>query len=507
MTARALPRTGSGLIPALIAAPIAVAVGLTAGAVHPLAPVAAVLGGALVIACLRSPFLCLLIFTALLYTRAMDFLPALAPFNLARLAALGALGLTFANKALGRDLSWAYSRQNRWMAALVLGVLLSCPKSSMPVWSMTVFKDLFVKIAILYVLILNLVDDERRAVVLQTVLAACTSFLGGYAIYAKYAGLATIEGSRAGAAGLLGDPNDLALALLTTMPFLVLAVRYTRGLKRLGFALMLTCGFMGLIFTQSRGGMLAFCAGMYMLFRTRINRGVLIVGVAGALLGMAAMAGVSSRATVATHGKSIDASAQNRLDAWHAALRIFRHKPLLGVGFDTFPMNYPNYAVNAISYRMVHTHNTWLQVLAETGLAGFVPFMVLLWLTVQAGRRVERATGPPGVARAMRESQLSNFMALLAAAFFLSQAWNWFLYVQIGLLASLDRVVEARLKEEEDAAEGAVLCGDEAGGDQDGPRDLVVAGSRGLRGPRVVHRAASKPARPGRRVLRHPPGS
>ena len=194
MTVRILPRSPGAWLAAAIAAPLAIAVGLTAGLVHPLAPIVAVLGGAMAIACARSPFVCLLLFTVLLYTRLPDFVPALAPFNPARVAALGALGLTFATKALGRDLSWAWAKQNRWMVALVVGVFLSCPRSSMPQWSFTVFKDLFVKIAILYVLILNLVDDERRAIIFQTVLAACTTFLGGYAIYAKMAGLATIEG-------------------------------------------------------------------------------------------------------------------------------------------------------------------------------------------------------------------------------------------------------------------------------------------------------------------------
>lgn len=407
--------------------------------VHPVAPAALVVAAWIGLAGLSSAFFALLGFLVVLYTRPAEFLPALAPLKLAKVGALASLGLFGINQALLRDLRIRRLPLNRWMAVFVFGVLISAALGAGRAYSMTIFQDVFVKILILYVLITNLVDTPARARTFMGVVTACAAFLGAYAIYAKFTGQATIEHSRAGAVGLLGDPNDLAMVLLTGVPFALLALARDRGISRLVWLVALCLTFGGVLVTQSRGGLLGLAAAMYVLLRDRLKSRVLTwIIVGGALLGLVAMAGITARHGLG--GGDLDASAQGRLDAWRAGVRMFRFHPLAGVGVGHFPSQYLDYAVNPNEWRAMSAHNTWVQVLGETGLVGVVPFLGLCWLTIRSALRLDGVRKRPGLDGAVIDAQLATAAAVLVCCFFLSQAWNWFLYILFAQVAAIERI-------------------------------------------------------------------
>ncbi len=429
---------------AVVLAAVAVGLGWTVAEIHPLAPLALVVGVGVAVFGATHPFGLLLLFLAVLLTRPHDFYPALRPLQLARLAAVGAMGLFVAGKVIRRDASIADVRQQHWFLLLALGALVSAVLGTGRGWSIAFYKDVFVKLAILYVLILNLVDSPRRASIFQVAVALCTGYLGYFAFAAKLAGTADIEGSRAAFVGILGDPNDLALTLLMTIPFCYSAWRRSHGLARLFFFGLLFLHVAGLVATQSRGGMLGLVAASYVLLKDRVQNKALVLtlvlGVGGVFL---AAAGLSSRATVSDNG--IDASAQGRLDAWKAAGQMFKSNPVWGVGIDMFAWQYPNFAPpEAWDRRPKETHNTYLKALAETGLMGAVPLFMLLWLTWKgAGRLQALSRGPPayeGLEAAVLESQQANLTGVLVSAFFLSQCWTWFPYILIGFVSALQRI-------------------------------------------------------------------
>lgn len=61
---------------------------------------------------------------------------------------------------------------------------------------------------------------------------------------------------------------------------------------------------------------------------------------------------------------------------WQAALGMFEDSPWLGVGFGNYAVAYPDYALPRWADPLGHAHNYYLNVLAETGVVGFVPFIV-----------------------------------------------------------------------------------------------------------------------------------
>jgi O-antigen ligase len=73
---------------------------------------------------------------------------------------------------------------------------------------------------------------------------------------------------------------------------------------------------------------------------------------------------------------------------WSAALRIWRTHPLLGIGPDVFRHVYgPELGLEIWDDR-VHTNSLYLELLADTGVAGLTAFLTLVGLVLWQSTRV-----------------------------------------------------------------------------------------------------------------------
>ena len=406
----------------------AVIIGGLSVAVHPLAPFAAIAGVFVVGLGVYDPLYMLMMFVVVLLTRPAEFFPALAAVPLAKTLALGSIGIWLAHKMIKKDASWVASPLNPYFL-LLMGVLLgTCPFSSWPANSLSFFFENFLKIGVIYVLILNLLDTPRRAAAFQLVIAFSCVFLAGYAIYAKQHSIGLIEGSRVAFVGLLGDPNDLAFALLMVAPFLLASFLENQGARRLGYFALFSVVALGVLSTQSRGGILGFLVGGYFLFRDKI-RSRLASGVMIALLALGAVVygGLRERSSGAVRGMEMDESSQGRLDAWTAGLTMFVQHPLTGVGLNQFTVHH-----------RLDAHNAYIKVAAETGLAGLFAFLMLVFLSLRnalnVSRLASRVTHP--TERALARSLFPALVGMFTSAFFLTQSWLWFIYIMMAISAA-----------------------------------------------------------------------
>lgn len=66
-----------------------------------------------------------------------------------------------------------------------------------------------------------------------------------------------------------------------------------------------------------------------------------------------------------------------RYALWEAAWRMFKEKPITGVGIGVYRFLVPLYSQDLpfIRGRSIWAHNTYVQILVETGLVGFIFFM------------------------------------------------------------------------------------------------------------------------------------
>ena len=82
-----------------------------------------------------------------------------------------------------------------------------------------------------------------------------------------------------------------------------------------------------------------------------------------------------------------------RLVLWGAAWRMFRERPLLGIGADNYRLRYGQYSTIKEADPRVHSNSMYFEVLAGTGLLGAAAF---LWLgAVQARAALEALRSSP----------------------------------------------------------------------------------------------------------------
>jgi len=137
-----------------------------------------------------------------------------------------------------------------------------------------------------------------------------------------------------------------------------------------------------LFLSASRGGLVSFLVELLVLFALLFIRKVQSKHMlAGGILILAAILAVSwigfqqalqrfsnASASEVTSGKR----ASMRLDTWH----IFLDHPYLGSGLGTLEMVFPPYETHYDAKIVNHTHNDYLEALAETGVPGG---LICLW--------------------------------------------------------------------------------------------------------------------------------
>ncbi|MEZ0254180.1 MAG: O-antigen ligase family protein [Chthoniobacter sp.] len=129
-----------------------------------------------------------------------------------------------------------------------------------------------------------------------------------------------------------------------------------------------------LLTTESRGGLIAFAAGLgiYLLLCLGKARNGRAVGAAlGAVVffaGLMAIFGGQVMARFHSH-EAGGVSNETRVGVWHDAIGMWRDAPLLGHGLDSFAGVFPMYQKIQLENQLViHPESSWLQWLTEIGL-------------------------------------------------------------------------------------------------------------------------------------------
>jgi hypothetical protein len=230
---------------------------------------------------------------------------------------------------------------------------------------------------------------------------------------------------RVRALGQMNDPNDLALVLVVTLPFLGLAWRKGRTARNV-LLLGIPAAFLvyGIYLTRSRGGMLGLLVVCFAGLVGRMSR-------TKALLATAVMAAICLAANF-TGGRAVstsEESAARRVDAWSEGLDMLRSSPLLGVGFQNFTEHYDMTA-----------HNSFVLCFAELGIVGYFFWLALLVVAILQLEQVRKCTDDCLSAEVLRRQArvlIASFAGMLAAAFFLSRSYNPVLYMMVGLAFAL----------------------------------------------------------------------
>ena len=287
----------------------------------------------------------------------------------------------------------------RFLAWLVAAAILSIPFSKWPGGSWESFNGLYSKSIILFVLVATLLVSFKRFHQLLWAISLFAAFNAGMGIRRYLAGdFYSHNRILGGASGIASNPNDLALVLNLTIPFI--GYLYMTSRSRSGKAIL--AGFfalavVGIVVTYSRGGFLTLAVlllwSIYVKPRrqraTALIRGAVMISLAVIALLTFAPAGYVERlsSTVDT-SKDKEGSAQTRLALIEGSAEWILEHPL-GAG-----LNMHTLALQEKGLGWIAVHNVYLQYAADLGIIGVSLFVVILCKLVMSMRRIRlRASG------------------------------------------------------------------------------------------------------------------
>lgn len=207
------------------------------------------------------------------------------------------------------------------------------------------------------------------------------------------------------ASGMLICPNHLA-GYLEAVGMLMLGLtvwgRFRIGAKLVMGYLAGVC-FLGLILTGSRGGYLSVTLGVMVfallsvwvvgLYNRQALTRTLIIAVATALV-LLGSAGYLMNFNHRIHDRLVrisEASKDMRIYNWQATLDQFKQAPLLGTGAGTHLWYGRLYRRPPLQADPVHSHDDYLEMLAEYGIVGEVLALFFLGVHIRFGIRSIRA--------------------------------------------------------------------------------------------------------------------
>jgi O-antigen ligase len=264
-----------------------------------------------------------------------------------------------------------------------------------------------------------------------------------YGIYAVVAQLPSAVGGRAGAYGMYENHNDYSFLVIQILPFIYMFMREETGLLRRWFlrASLVAC-VAGIFLSLSRGGVLALvleatlivCLTMEKKQRLILLPIVFVIG-AGAI-------GYQWAKRAANQGDSYtaDDAEASRLELWRAARSMVFDRPLLGVGSRSFGEHAQSYGEISGDNRGKNSHNTYIEVVATSGLLGFLAFYKMLrWLLREIRRPCDRATD--WWVDAARTATAISLYSIMFRAILDAKAHDWSFYflLVVGLAATLLR--------------------------------------------------------------------
>jgi O-antigen ligase len=423
----------------------------------------------------------LLTFTAVLLLRPQDQFHALNSLHIAEIAAVMGIGPMLLHRFARRLPVFRMTPETIGLLTFGAVILATAPFSIWPGGVADVFIE-YTKVVIVFVLMLNTLTTPKRLEQITWLIIVSCGYIAARAVFDYARGVNLVEDGRVAGAvgGIFGNPNDLALNMVTFMPAaLMVALTPRHSLARRGIAaaavmLMLAT----VVFTRSRGGAVGLgvmLASLLFLGR-RIRPGFAAMALAAVLLAVPftppsfwdRMSTIFDEQQDALH---YTGSREARRVLLEEGLQTFWEFPVTGVGAGQFK----NYNPPGRRERWRETHNAVIQVAAETGIFGVAAFVFLIVRGAMAAAttrrllaRPRKPSAPDPLKLVMSDADRRSLYAYTAAmtagligwftcALFASVAFSWTFYYLLALLVAARELARTRLAAariiEEDAVE------------------------------------------------------
>jgi probable O-glycosylation ligase (exosortase A-associated) len=365
------------------------------------------------------------------------FASSLRGLHLSRNLAFGVLLIWIFHTAVYRDFKIIKTKQNYLIAAFGFILLISSLRY-FNYSSYSLFE--FIKLLVLYFLVVNLIKTRKQLWVMiwgLAILGAIACFIG---LYQHAAGIGVSYGE--GFIRIRGtalDPNDYAMHLVILVPFVMGLLFISKNfIVRVGLFGILGLFILNVIYTYSRGGLvsLAFVLGASVLwFGFKFKKQLwAILGLGISFLIMVPFVPEKYIERAKTITDLNDPAITARLDTWKTGIEMMVDEPLRGIGLGVFKYEYVTRAIvsgEVETKAALFAHNAYIQIGAETGVIGLLIFILILafsWFDLRSAERNFENN---------QESNLSclalsiriGLLGYMVSAMFLTQAFLTMLWI------------------------------------------------------------------------------
>ncbi len=334
------------------------------------------------------------------------------------------------------------------MAALAM---LTMPIAKDPNTAWDTFNETFVKAALMFIVMVNVLRTRQRLTGLMWLSLAVGVYLSYIALSMYINGELNAEGYRVAVdvKGLFGNPNDLALHLVTMVPLAVcLGIASRNKAARWIYFVMAALFVAANTVTFSRGGFLGLISAIGVLIWKLARKNRLNVSLASIVFGtifVLLAPGNYGVRILSIFGLAADpvGSSDQRRELLERSIIVTLRNPW-GIGIGNFPI---------VGVRNLVTHNAYTQVSAELGLLGLLAYLIFMISPFRKLRAIERTLFKKD------EHDWFYYLAIglqasivgyMVSSFFVSVAYNWFIYYLIAYAVAFRRIyrIENNLTDE-----------------------------------------------------------
>lgn len=237
---------------------------------------------------------------------------------------------------------------------------------------------------------------------------------------------------RAKYSGILNDPNDFGMIMLFILGLVISLIIHNRSIvSKLILCSIAILLLSGIYFTYSRGTYfgVAIVIIISLFYSSKKGQKYFFIGVICAALVPFLPSIISFLATSNTS----DDSAGGRIIAWREGLAMLSYYPFFGVGFSRFT-----------EFHSYTAHNSYVLIMAETGLAGLFGYMGFLYAMVARMHHTLRQETLTN--NGLMLGIFSGLIGSLFCMFFLSRAYSPIIYLIFGLAGAALNVWGSSIK-------------------------------------------------------------
>lgn len=262
-----------------------------------------------------------------------------------------------------------------------------------------------------------------------------------------------VEGSSTRLGGPINAPNMWGQTVVAIMAIVIFRLFHERSRS----VKLIVAGILGLMLletlnTYSRGAYLALGIAILLImfvFEKKINRLAALTAVGLFLLSIPfwpstyaeRLGSLSIITDSASNDYALyqDSSLRGRSSEMLTGIEMFKANPIIGIGVGNYKNNYQTYSqLLGIELRSEErdAHSLYLQILAETGIFGFVAFAgAVISLLIALGRARQAASNDPGLQHWLSwlNGMQVSLIAYLIAATFLHGAYIRYFWILVAL--------------------------------------------------------------------------